>query len=63
MKELNKENWSANLKRFHANLTQVNEELEKITPEVRARCNETEANKGDKIEMTHCKWVEHDEER
>ena len=89
MKELSKENWSNNLKRFHANLTQVNEELDKITPEVRARCNETQTTEGDKIvfqhsfqcdgdvlfiavqgdtktgkiELTHFKWVEHDEER
>ena len=83
------EDWTDTLKRFHANLDQVNEELELITPEIRARCNEQEdVTKGDKIvfqhsfpcdgdilfiavqgdtktgkiELTHFKWVEHNEE-
>ena len=88
MKELNKENWSKNLKRFHDNLTQVNEELDKISPELIHRCTNAEANEGDKIvfqhsfpcdgdilfiavegntntkkiELTHFKWVDNDEE-
>ena len=88
MKELNKENWSNNLKRFHANLEQVNEEFDKIAPELIHKCTEAEADDGQKIvfqhsfpcdgdvlfialegntatkqiQLTHFKWVEHNEE-
>ena len=53
MRELNTENWSGNLKRFHNNIDQVNEELESIIPEVRQRCNEQETVMGDKIVFQH----------
>jgi len=55
MRELNTENWSENLKRFHKNLNQVNEELELITPEIRSRCDDTLVDTvlGDKIVFQH----------
>lgn len=82
------ENWTDTLKRFHDNLNQVNDELDKITPEVRARCENAEAEEGNKIvfqhsfacdgdilfiavegdtktkkiELTHFKWVERNED-
>jgi len=85
---MDKTNWSEALKRFHANLNQVNDELDKITPEVRARCEEQDTTAGNKIvfqhsfacdgdilfiavegntstkqiNLTHFKWVEHNEE-
>jgi len=49
----NKNDWSKGLKRFHDNLEQVNNELEKITPEVRARCNEVDTVKGEQIVFQH----------
>ena len=49
----NKKDWSLGLARFHANLELVNTELEKITPEVRARCNDVDTVKGEQIVFQH----------